>query len=333
MAPWECLNETSLKGMEVRGDLASSSLYLSIPQAYLDYISEDWEPPSRWDEGIPGVLLDYNLNAQAQRQLRAVRGHTMPAATARRAPTWGLGGYGPTGASISHQSGAGQGAEKRLEWSRYYAYRALSALRSKLTAGEDYLDSGLFDSFRFGGVSLRSDDSMLPPNLRGYAPEVGAWRKSNAKVIISQQGRYCTKPRSRGPFRIQDIDDAVPGELNVRVEEQDGSVQEFTMNTASIPYLTRPGSVRYKLALGQNLRYESPLSRAAVRHRRVFPGVSNGWSLYGGALLGGDYNAAALGIGRDLMLLGAMSFDITQSRARLPYDRETLSGGSYRLSY
>lgn len=61
--------------------------------------------------------------------------------------------------------------------------------------------------------------------------------------------------------------------------------------------------------------------------------MSNGWSLYGGALLGGDYNAAALGIGRDLMLLGAMSFDITQSRARLPYDRETLSGGSYRLSY
>ena len=66
----ECLNETSLKGMEVRGDLASSSLYLSIPQAYLDYISEDWEPPSRWDEGISGVLLDYNLNAQAQRQLK-----------------------------------------------------------------------------------------------------------------------------------------------------------------------------------------------------------------------------------------------------------------------
>ncbi len=61
--------------------------------------------------------------------------------------------------------------------------------------------------------------------------------------------------------------------------------------------------------------------------------MSNGWSLYGGALLGGDYNAAALGIGRDLMLLGALSFDATQSRAKLPYSGEILSGGSYRLNY
>ena len=151
-----------------------------------------------------------------------------------------------------------------MEWSRYYAYRALSALRLKLTAGEDYLDSGLFDSFRFGGVSLRSDDSMLPPNLRGYAPEVTGVAKSNAKVLISQQGRVLYETTvAAGPFRIQDIDDAVSGELNVRVEEQDGSVQEFTMNTASIPYLTRPGSVRYKLASGKpsdmNHRYRGPL--------------------------------------------------------------------------
>ncbi|WP_273875672.1 fimbria/pilus outer membrane usher protein, partial [Serratia marcescens] len=62
-------------------------------------------------------------------------------------------------------------------------------------------------------------------------------------------------------------------------------------------------------------------------------GVSNGWSLYGGALLGGDYNALALGIGRDLMLLGALSFDVTQSRAKLPQEAETLSGGSYPVSY
>ena len=43
-----------------------------------------------------------------------------------------------------------------------------------------------------------------------------------------------------GPFHIQDINDAVSGKLDVRVEEQDGSVQSFQMDTASIPYLTRP---------------------------------------------------------------------------------------------
>ncbi|EPC6046159.1 fimbrial assembly protein [Serratia sp. OLHL2] len=331
----ECLDETSLPGMEARGDLASSALYLSIPQAYLDYVSDDWDPPARWDEGIPGVLLDYNLNMQTQKQLRygtrsdSVSGNGTAGANLG---AWRL--RADWQANFNRQTGTGQGTEKRLDWSRYYAYRAVSALRAKLTVGEDYLDSGLFDSFRFGGVSLRSDDNMLPPNLRGYAPEVTGVAKSNAKVTISQQGRVLYETTvAAGPFRIQDLNDAVSGDLDVRVEEQDGSVQEFKMNTASIPYLTRPGSVRYKLAAGKpsdmDHRYRGPLFGTG----EFSWGISNGWSLYGGALLGGDYNALAMGIGRDLMLLGALSFDVTQSRAKLPYSGETLSGASYRLSY
>lgn len=38
-------------------------------------------------------------------------------------------------------------------------------------------------------------------------------------------------------------------------------------------------------------------------------GVSNGWSLYGGSIVAGDYNALSAGIGRDLMAFGALSFD------------------------
>ncbi|MBH3093038.1 outer membrane usher protein [Serratia ureilytica] len=330
-----CLDEASLPGMETRGDLATSALYLSIPQAYLDYVSEDWDPPSRWDDGIPGVLFDYNLNAQSQQQLQAgTRGYSVSGngTAGANLGAWRL--RADWQANLNHQTGSGMPTEKRLDWSRYYAYRAVPAWRSKLMLGEDYLDSGLFDSFRFGGVSLRSDDNMLPPNLRGYAPEVTGVAKSNAKVIVSQQGRVLYETTvAAGPFRIQDLNDAVSGDLDVRVEEQDGSVQEFKMSTASIPYLTRPGSWRYKLATGKpsdmDHRYQGPLFGTG----EFSWGVSNGWSLFGGALLGGDYNAAALGIGRDLMLLGALSFDVTQSRARLPYNGETLSGGSYRLSY
>lgn len=66
----ECLDEGSLPGMEARGDLSTSSLYLSIPQAYLEYTAENWDPPARWDEGIPGLLLDYNINSQTQKNRR-----------------------------------------------------------------------------------------------------------------------------------------------------------------------------------------------------------------------------------------------------------------------
>ncbi|MDP8800304.1 outer membrane usher protein [Serratia marcescens] len=331
----ECLDESSVVGMEMRGDLATSSLYLNIPQAFLEYTAENWDPPSRWDEGIPGLLFDYNLNAQSQHQQRS------------GTRSYNLSGNGTAGAnlgawrlradwqgSLSHQTGSGLPTDTRLDWSRYYAYRAIPALRSKLTLGESYLDSGMFDSFRFAGASLVSDDNMLPPNLRGYAPEVVGVAKTNAKVIISQQGRVLYETSvAAGPFRIQDINDAVSGELNVRVEEQDGTVQEFVMNTASIPYLTRPGSVRFKLAAGKPSDWQHHARGPLFGTGEFSWGVSNGWSLYGGALAGGDYNALSLGLGRDLMAFGALSFDATQSRARLPQEEGALSGGSYRLSY
>ncbi|MGG1905317.1 outer membrane usher protein [Enterobacter ludwigii] len=330
-----CLNIDSLKGLEVRPDLATGSLYLSIPQAYLEYTSADWDPPSRWDEGLPGVLFDYNVNAQTQHQLRdGSRGYNVSGngTAGVNMGAWRL--RADWQGNLDHSTGSGQSTNKKLEWSRYYAYRAIASLGSRLTLGEDYLNSGMFDSFRFTGASLVSDDNMLPPNLRGYAPEVVGMAKTNARVIISQQGRmlYETQVAS-GPFRIQDINDAVSGELNVRIEEQDGNVQEFTMNTASIPYLTRPGSVRFKFATGKPSDWTHH-SRGPLFGTGEFSwGVSNGWSLYGGALMGGDYNALSLGIGRDLMAFGALSFDATQSRARIPSEDGALSGGSYRLSY
>ncbi|OKP51958.1 fimbrial assembly protein [Serratia marcescens] len=331
----ECLDESSLKGMVSRGDLATGTLYLSVPQAYLEYSSDDWDPPSRWDEGIPGLLFDYNVNAQSrQQQQGGTRGYSVSGngTAGANLGAWRL--RADWQGQVNHQTGSGQSTEKRLDWSRYYAYRAVSALRSRLTLGEDYLDSGIFDSFRFSGASLVSDDNMLPPNLRGYAPEVVGVAKTNAKVTISQQGRVIYETQvAAGPFRIQDINDAVTGELDVRVEEQDGSVQAFKVNTASIPYLTRPGSWRFKLAAGKPSDWQHH-SRGPLFGTGEFSwGVSNGWSLYGGALLGGDYNALSLGVGRDLMMFGALSFDATQSRARLPQRDETLSGGSYRVSY
>ncbi|WP_418856576.1 outer membrane usher protein [Serratia marcescens] len=330
-----CLDEGSVRGMEVRGDLATNGLYLNIPQAFLEYTAENWDPPSRWDEGIPGLLFDYNLNAQSrQQQKRGERSYNLTGngTTGANLGAWRLRADWQVG--LDHQTGSGRPTTTRLDWSRYYTYRAIPALRSKLTIGEDYLNSGMFDSFRFTGASLVSDDNMLPPNLRGYAPEVTGVAKTNAKVTISQQGRVLYETSvAAGPFRIQDINDAVSGELNVRVEEQDGSVQEFVINTANIPYLTRPGSVRFKLATGRPADWQHHVQGPIFGTGEFSWGVSNGWSLYGGLLAGGDYNAVSLGIGRDLMALGALSFDATQSRSRLPQEKGTLSGGSYRLSY
>lgn len=331
----ECLDEGSVHGMEVRGDLSTSSLFMSIPQAYLEYSDESWDPPSRWEEGIPGLLLDYNVNANSQYLQRdSSKGYSVSGngTAGANLGSWRL--RADWQANFSHQTAGEQQTSKQMEWSRYYAYRAFPSLRAKLMLGENELDSGMFDNFRFTGASLASDDNMLPPNLRGYAPEVVGIAKTNAKVVISQLGRVLYETTvAAGPFHIQDINDAVTGELKVRVEEQDGSAQEFVLNTASIPYLTRPGSVRFKLSAGRPSNWQHHVQGPLFGTGEFSWGVSNGWSLYGGALAGGDYNALSLGIGRDLLMFGALSFDATQSRAKLLQEDDTLSGGSYRLSY
>lgn len=327
----ECLDITSLPGMEVSGDLATSTLSINLPQAYLEYNALHWDPPSRWDEGVPGLLLDYSLTAQSNYQKNDGQRKNLSGngTVGANAGAWRLRADWQGRVEDGRQEAAGP---QKLEWSRYYAYRAIPALKARLVVGESYLYSDLFDSFRFTGASLNSDQSQLPPNLRGYAPEVVGVAKTNAKVIISQQGRVLYETLvAAGPFRIQDLNDAVTGKLDVRVEEQDGSVQTFQLNTAGVPYLTRPGQVRYKLASGRpsNLQYGAD---GAVFGTGEFSwGVSNGWSLFGGGITDNNYRALSVGAGRDLLAFGAVSLDVTQSHANVW--NETLSGKSYRLQY
>lgn len=332
----ECLDPASLPGMSLRGDLGNGALFINLPQAYLEYVADNWDPPSRWDDGIAGLMFDYNLNGQAIRQKVA----------SEESDDRTLSGNGTTGVNMGawrlradwqgrmeQQSGSQSRNTRTFDWNRVYLFRAVPSLRAKMTLGEDYLTSDMFDSFRFTGASLVSSDSMLPPNLRGYAPEVTGVAKTNAKVTVSQQGRVIYETTvAAGPFRIQDLNNAIAGTLDVKVTEQDGSVQTYQMNTSNVPYLTRPGMVRYKIAAGQPSDFDHHANGPVFGTGEFSWGINNGWSLYGGALAAGDYNAAALGIGRDLLMLGALSFDVTQSRAVLPGE-ETKQGGSYRVSY
>lgn len=332
----QCLDPASLPGMQLRGDLSTSSLYISIPQAYLEYSAPNWDPPSRWDEGISALLFDYSVSGNMS--------HSQNGGSNDRS----LNGNGVAGINLGawrvradwqgqyrHSTGYGNGQniDKSFDWNQFYAYRALTALQAKLTVGENYLNSGIFDSFRFIGGRLESDLNMLPPNLRGYAPEVTGVANSNSMVTISQQGRviYSTQV-APGPFRIQDLNDAVSGTLDVRVEGEDGNIQAFQLDTASLPYLTRPGRVQYKVAVGQPTDTRRHSQGDTFVTGEFSWGVNNGWSLFGGTLNSQNYNAAAVGIGRDLLMFGAFSLDITHSVARLP-GKSTLNGGSYRLNY
>lgn len=330
-APDGGLLQSSLPGMDVKTDLGVSTLNISVPQIYLEYVSANWDPPARWDNGVAGMLLDYNFNAGTYREPGHGERHSLT-------------GSGTLGANLGAWRmradwqmldllAEGPYQRKGLDWSRYYMYRAIPDWRARLTLGENYLTSDLFDSFRYAGAVIESDVSMLPPALRGYAPEVNGVAESNALVVVSQNGRVLYQTQvAPGPFSIQDLDSSVSGTLDVEIREQDGRVNRYQVSTATLPYLTRPGAVRYKLFGGRPTNWEHAAEGPVFSGAEASWGVTNGWSLYGGGLGSDGYQALTFGIGRDLYQLGAVSSDITVARSRIN-DNDTRQGKSFRVSY
>ncbi|MFP2504991.1 fimbria/pilus outer membrane usher protein [Buttiauxella gaviniae] len=322
---------SSLPGMKATADLGRSTLIVSVPQIYLEYVSNNWDPPSRWDNGVAGLLFGYNLNASTRKDKGRSEQHSLTGSGTMGANlgAWRLRGDWQMQNMLADNTSMSQG----FDWSRYYLYRPLPDWRARLTLGENYLSSDIFDSFRYAGTSLESDISMLPPSLRGYAPEVNGVAESNATVVISQQGRVLYQTDvAPGPFSIQDLDSSVSGTLDVEVREQEGEVKRYQVSTATLPYLTRPGAVRYKFFAGRPTDWQHEVEGPMFGAAEASWGVTNGWSMYGGGLGSDGYQALTVGVGRDLYQLGALSSDVTVARSRIA-DQETRQGKSWRVSY
>lgn len=329
----QCADLSQLPGVEIRPNPAEGVLYINMPQAWLEYSDASWLPPSRWDNGIPGLLFDYNINGAVNKPHKGKQSQSLSynGTAGANYGAWRL--RADYQGNLNHTTGSARGTDSQFTWNRFYMYRAIPRWRANLTLGENYINSEIFSSWRYTGASLASDDRMLPPKLRGYAPQVSGIADTNARVVISQQGRILydsTVPA--GPFTIQDLDSSVRGRLDVEVIEQDGRKKTFQVDTAYVPYLTRPGQIRYKLVSGRSRNYKHTTEGPVFAVGEASWGISNKWSLYGGGIVAGDYNALAVGLGRDLNEFGTLSADVTQSVARIPSE-EMKQGKSWRLSY
>ncbi|EER3999288.1 fimbrial biogenesis outer membrane usher protein [Escherichia coli] len=102
--------------------------------------------------------------------------------------------------------------------------------------------------------------------------------------------------------------------------------------TVGVPVLQRAGYTRYALAMGEyrsgnNLQSSPKFIQGSLMH-----GLEGNWTPYGGMQIAEDYQAFNLGIGKDLGLFGAFSFDITQANTTLA-DGTRHSGQSVKSVY
>lgn len=315
-------------------DKANQNILFSIPQAWLEYDDPYWVPPSQWDNGIAGLLIDYNLftNYSAPKNSNETFSASSNGTTGVNLGAWRF------RADYQYQYNRSQGkTNQRFDWTQFYAFRAFPELGAKILLGESYLRTELFDSFRFVGASIFSDTRMLPPSMRGYAPQISGIAKTNAMVTITQNGRVIKQARvAPGPFNIQDITEAVQGTLDVTIQEEDGSQTQYQVTAASLPFLTRQGQFLYKLSVGES----SPFGRSQRTKPRFIAGEASyglfsRTSLFGGVIAtlnNNEYQAINVGIGQNMNQFGALSFDITRAKAKLN-NLGTYSGNSYRLNY
>ncbi|EAO7713794.1 PapC/FimD family outer membrane usher protein [Salmonella enterica] len=329
----QCADFSQLAGVEVRPSPSEGLLYINMPQAWLEYSDSSWLPPSRWDNGIPGLLFDYNINGTVNKPHQGKQSQSVGynGTTGVNMGAWRL--RANYQGNLNHTTGKRQRSDNQFSWSRFYLYRAVPRWQANLTVGENYINSDIFTSWQYTGVSLESDERMLPPKLRGYAPQISGIADTNARVVVSQQGRILYDSLvPAGPFTIQDLDSSVRGRLDVEVLEQNGKKKTFQVDTASLPYLTRPGQIRYKLISGRSREYAHSTEGPVFTAGEASWGISNQWSLYGGLIAAGDYNALAAGLGRDLNAFGTLAADVTQSVARIP-GRDTRQGKSWSVKY
>lgn len=222
------------------------------------------------------------------------------------------------------------------QWDTVYSYlqRAVIPLKAQLTVGDSSAPADVFDSMPFRGVQLASDDDMLPDSLKGYAPVVRGIARTNAQVVIRQNGYQIYQSYvAPGAFEISDMyPTGGAGDLDVTIKEADGSEQHFTLPYASVPVLQREGRLKYALSAGQYRAYNSSVEKTPFGQITAIYGLLDGITLYGGVQGSGKYQSLALGVGKNMGDFGALSADITQAWSS-PADTAKTQGQSLRARY
>ncbi|MCT4709748.1 fimbrial biogenesis usher protein [Enterobacteriaceae bacterium H11S18] len=325
--PGECISlPEAIPGATTAFDFNKLRLDISLPQASLNNSARGYIPPDQWDEGIPAALVNYTFTGNRSSDddsyyLSLQSGLNWGAWRLRNSGAW------------SYNSGDGYHSNTWKNISTY-VQRTVIPLKGELVMGDSNTGSDVFDSVGFRGARLYSSDSMYPDSLQGYAPTVRGIARTNAKITVRQNGYVIYQSYvSPGAFAISDLNPtSSSGDLDVTIEEKDGSQQSYTVPYSTVPLLQREGRFKYDLVAGDFRSGNDQQDTPFFAQGTLIAGLPNGYTAYGGTQLAARYTAAVLGLGKNLGDWGAVSMDITHARSTLADDSDH-QGQSLRFLY
>lgn len=285
---------------------------------------------SRWDDGIPALFSNYRLDIDRQRARYSWERSGSDAAIALdnglNVGPWRL-RYQNT---VWRDRTGNHGSCTRS----YSLWRSLRSLRARLTVGDGTTSGSMFDSFAFRGAALASDEAMYPDSWRPFKPWITGYARSEAEVTLHQNGERVYRIHvPPGAFTISDFYPPDPqGDLELTVQESDGSERTRILPWSVMPNLTGENIVNYELVAG---RYRPWVGSDGDKDRFLQStfswGIGSGVTLFAGLQQGENYASRVAGIGKNLAGLGALSADI--SSARYSQQKITLRGDVLRLRY
>ena len=157
-------------------DFNKMVLRLSLPQAAINSLIRGYIDPSRWDDGVPAAFTDYSLSG-TQRNGNGTNNNSQYVNLRNGI---NLGGWRLRNFSTWSHNEEGNSWQTVNSWLEH----DIDALKSQFIAGESSTRADIFDSVQYKGVSLSSDDSMLPYSQRGFAPVIRGIASSNAQVSV-----------------------------------------------------------------------------------------------------------------------------------------------------
>lgn len=322
----------------VKTNLSKLTMEISIPQIYMDNRANGYVPEGMLENGIPAILLSYQLNGshsrnQSQRETQNNDNAFLSMRGGVNLGAWRL--RSNYRYYYSNSEGRRNYTNRTSTFSNTYVMRAINALRGEILVGESSTGSNVFDSIPFKGIKLFSNEKMLPSSMRGFAPEINGIAQSNARITVSQNGNVVYQTYvAPGPFSIKDLyPTGSSGNLQVNISEEDGSERTFVYPYSSLPVMLRPGGMKYEVTAGE---YNGNLTRSSKRAKFLLSslvyGLPHDVTLYGGSLFSKDYFSGVMGTGISLGNFGALSVDITHAAASfVSGDRK--EGQSFRIKY
>ena len=303
----------------------TQQLLVSIPQAALSTIAQGFVSPDEFDDGINALLTNYQFSSgkdyEANNEyynLNLQSGLNLGPWRLRNLSTWN------------------KSAGAKSDWDSVYLYaqRSIVPLKSTLVMGESSSLSSIFDSVPFTGIQLATDTDMIPESLLGFAPIVRGIARTNARIVIKQNGYQIYQAFvAPGAFEITDLySTGGNGDLYVTVEESDGSRQNFVVPYASLPLMLREGQMEYEITSGKYRPYDGNVDEKPFTQATISYGVLSNTTLYTGVQAAANYQALAFGAGQNLGDIGAVSADVTAAWSKKK-DEEKTSGQSWRIRY